>query len=556
MSKSLIKNVKGVKSSKAVPTPVQQPIIQVNQVNVPSKLEGPTTKKLSSISDEVSLEAEFKVSNSLNETSISISSESKVEAKPMVQKAKPVPKVEKQEEEIPLEVVVEQPVRVKKTIQVSEEIQKHPKLGEMYAKQGGQIEIDNYDGGTSSTFESMNLDAKLLNNIFIELKWQLPSPIQGVGLVPLTEGRDLLAQAPTGTGKTGAYGVATVQRLIKLMKADKKNFKGCQAIILSPARELTNQIFDVLCKLTKNTSITVASHIGGGGIPDSRGAKYNHNVKDNTPLYNENIVVACVGRLDFLSSKFADSQYYGVDKIDLSKVKLLILDEADTMLSAGNIEGILHIVESCPDNIQTALYSATISDAIRDISTKFLENAVTMLIKKENISMENIRQFNVKTKEESKIVVVENVLKVCGGQVVIFCNRVFRVDYLYEEITKMGIKVGRIHGEMLQSDRTKAMDEFHRGVTRVLIGTEVISRGIDTVVNLVINFDLPLNVENYVHRCGRTGRFASEGRALNILTDTDGSQLNTILYHYPKIKFETYTVFLSILSTSISGANI
>ena len=456
----------------------------------------------------------------------------------------------------PISVSLEKEIAVK-TVHVRKERQEKQRIAPppesatnatintMYKKLGGTIEMSGYEATPCHNFSSMGLKPDLLNAIFTKLRWEFPSPIQSIGISPVIDGRDLICQAQAGTGKTATYMIAGLQNI-------EERVKHCQIIVLSPTRELTEQTYEVTKSLASCMDVSVAAHIGGNITKDERGVSYIHNVMPDdasigtysTPAYEEQIVVATPGRLWMLLKR---------NILDASHVKLMILDEADKMLSQGFMDDIINIFKKVPQSIQIALYSATLSHEIKTIAQEFMNNPVSILVSTEYVVLDNQAQYAIKVANEaSKEEVVTNIFKTTAvGQVIIFCNRKFKVDHVTEFIKSTGISVGCIHSDMDQSKRDETMTKFRNGQIKVLVGTDLIARGIDTVVNLVINYDIPSDAEQYVHRIGRTGRFGKEGSVINIIAEDDAEKIRRItnLYRIKMLGFDKFVAKSSISRT-------
>ena len=393
-------------------------------------------------------------------------------------------------------------------------------------------------------FEDMGLNDKLLKAIY-EMGWNMPSPIQQYGILPFLQGRDILCKSHTGTGKTGTY-------LIPIINNINITNKFCQAMVLTPSRELSLQIFNDACKLAMYTEITIAAHIGGNTkrILDSRGVNYSHNVKPiqnaeltlyKYPIYQEHIIIGTPGRCGDLIN---------TQTIDGSNMSSIVLDEADKMLNqsnrAGFINDILTILNANKKNThaQLALYSATINNEIIQISDNFLTNPVKILVPQENTIAENSIQYTaVINNENEKSNIINTIFKTANvGQVIIFCNRKQKIDSIAEIIKNLDIPYGQIHSDMTQQEREASLLLFRNKNIKIMIATEIIARGIDTHVDLVINFDIPIKIEDYVHRIGRTGRYGKFGTIINIVDKEEFQKLSKIasVYQTTLEPFSTY----------------
>ena len=460
---------------------------------------------------------------------------------PVQQKIKPVVVVEETTPEELLNSLKSESVKIvnskknngKISIVTPDKSNMNTTISEMYEKLGSSTQITGYDEGIQrNTFDDMKLDPRILKAIYGNMKWEYPSPIQAVGTMPLIEGRDVLCQAQAGTGKTATYMIPALQMI-------NPAINGCQVIILSPTRELSEQTFNIGVQLAIHTDISIASHIGGNITRDKRGVTYEHNIRPNEKdeyevgFYKENIVIATPGRLLMLLKK-------GYIKSD--DIKLVILDEADNILSYGFMDDIGKIFRQVPENIQVALYSATLAPEIIELSVKFMMNPVQILVhKQENIMTDNQTQYTVQVADDrDKLEILSDIFSTGTntGQTIIFCNKKYTVNDIYKHIKSLGLQVGCINSEMEQSKREESMRRFREGKDKVLIGTDVIARGIDTDVNTVVNFDIPNIPTQFVHRCGRTGRFGKHGNVINIVNKEERDKLARIIHRYNIKPFE------------------
>jgi translation initiation factor 4A len=237
------------------------------------------------------------------------------------------------------------------------------------------------------------------------------------------------------------------------------------------------------------------------------------------------VVVGTPGRvLDMINKKI----------LNLSYLKIFVLDEADEMLSRGFLDSIRQIITFIPENCQVALFSATMPQEIMGITGKFMNNPAKILVKREELTLEGIRQYYIPMKKEWKIEILLNLYKMMEiTQAIIYCNTKKTVDYVTEELIKKGFVVSSMHGELPQQDRDKIMKEFRIGASRVLVTTDLLARGIDVYqVSLVINYDIPRQRETYIHRIGRSGRFGRKGTAINFVAPEDKDELENIQKFY------------------------
>ncbi|CAF0823076.1 unnamed protein product [Didymodactylos carnosus] len=357
-------------------------------------------------------------------------------------------------------------------------------------------------------FDQMNLREPLLRGIY-GYGFERPSAIQQRAIKPCILGRDVIAQAQSGTGKTATFAISILQQL-------DLDFKECQALILAPTRELAQQIQKVVLALGDYMNASCHACIGGT------------NVRDDIKRLEQGvqIVVGTPGRVfDMLNRQALRNK----------NIKMFVLDEADEMLSRGFKEQIYDVFTTMPQNIQVILLSATMPSDVLDVTTKFMNDPIKILVKKEELTLEGIRQFYVTVEREDwKLDTLCDLYETLTiTQAVIFCNTRRKVDWLTEKMRSRDFTVSAMHGDMDQKERDVIMKEFRTGSSRVLITTDLLARGIDVQqVSLVINYDLPNNRENYIHRIGRGGRFGRKGVAINFVTDEDRRTLRDIEQFY------------------------
>lgn len=382
----------------------------------------------------------------------------------------------------------------------------HPEMSETHSAENGVID-SNYDQ-VATTFDQLNLKPEILRGIF-GLGFEAPSAIQQRAILPITDGRDVLAQAQSGTGKTATFSISALQRIDETLKKT-------QALIMAPTRELALQIQKVVLSLALHMDVTVHACIGGTSVGDDIKALEA----------GAQIVVGTPGRVyDMVERGF----------FKVKDVKMFIMDEADEMLSAGFKEQIYNVLKYLPQETQLVLLSATMPAEVLTVATTFLRNPVKILVKKDELTLEGIKQFYVDVEEEQwKFDCLSDLYdSISVTQAVIFCNTRRKVEELAEKLTENNFTVSYIHSDMSQQDRDKIMTEFRTGSSRILIATDLLARGIDVQqVSLVINYDLPDNYENYIHRIGRGGRFGRKGVAINLLTSEDVAKMREIEMFY------------------------
>jgi ATP-dependent RNA helicase DeaD len=346
------------------------------------------------------------------------------------------------------------------------------------------------------TFADLGLSETVVKTL-TALGYEEPTPVQRAAIVPLVEGHDILAQAATGTGKTAAFSLPILTRL-----ADDFKGKKCVALVLTPTRELCMQVAESVHKYGKGTGVQVLPIYGGQSMEPQLRALHR----------GAHVVVATPGRaLDHLRRK----------TLDLTNVKMVILDEADEMLDMGFAEDLEAILESVPEGHQTALFSATMPPRIAKIAETHLTNPKRVTIPKVTVSGELplVRQVAYVTPRSQKLTVLERVLDMeAPTSALVFCRMRNEVDELTERLNAHGHRAEAIHGGLSQQARDRVMKKFKDGTAELLIATDVAARGLDIKhLSHVINFDMPAAPEAYVHRIGRTGRAGKSGVAISLV---------------------------------------
>lgn len=343
------------------------------------------------------------------------------------------------------------------------------------------------------TFKQLKLHERLLKALDDE-GYKTPTPIQTDSIPSLLEGRDLLGCAQTGTGKTAAFALPILNSLLE----DEVNYRKTRALILSPTRELAIQIRDSFRAYGKYTHFKCSVILGG----------VNQQSQINVLKKGVDVIVATPGRLlDLIKQK----------KVDLSDVKFLVLDEADTMLDMGFIHDVRQIISHVKKDRQTMLFSATMPDAILGLVNEFMKNHVTVKTSAVSSAAPKITQKLYLVDSNNKVKLLLNILK----QENILSSLVFTrtkrgANKLSESLAKSGIKAEVIHGNKSQNARVAALKNFKSGKSKVLIATDIAARGIDiNELSHVINYEMPSMAETYVHRIGRTGRAGLEGTAIS-----------------------------------------
>lgn len=359
------------------------------------------------------------------------------------------------------------------------------------------------------SWDDMGLNQELLRGIYA-YGFEKPSEIQQRGIPSILTGKDCICQAQSGRGKTATFTVSVLQRLdiSRLIP---------QALILAPTRELAQQIHKVLKCVGDYTGVVSHVCVGGTVMSDDRKA-----LKSGV-----HVVVGTPGRVfDMINRGYLDTRELG----------MFVLDEADEMLSKGFKDQICDIFEKLPGKAQTVLVSATMPNEIREMAEQFMRKPViSVLVKTEELTLEGIKQFYVDVgKEDDKLQTLCDLYETLTiSQAIIYCNSRRKVDWLTQEMSARDFTVSSLHADMNGPERALIMREFRSGSSRVLITTDLLARGIDVQqVSLVINYDLPGNRENYLHRIGRSGRFGRKGVAINFITQQSAEVLQGIMQFF------------------------
>mmetsp|Transcript_5704 Transcript_5704/g.7420 ORF Transcript_5704/g.7420 Transcript_5704/m.7420 type:complete len:398 (-) Transcript_5704:57-1250(-) len=357
-------------------------------------------------------------------------------------------------------------------------------------------------------FDNMNLKTDLLRGIYA-LGFEKPSPIQQRAILPLIQGFDTIAQAQSGTGKTATFSIGILQQIDTTVLE-------CQALILAPTRELAQQIQKVVEALGSYLKAQCHSCIGGTRV----------SLDIEKLQEGVHIVVGTPGRVyDMLSRNVLRPH----------TIKVFVLDEADDMLSRGFREQIYAIFTRLPRSVHVGLFSATMPPEALEITERFMNHPVKILVQRAELTLEGIKQFYVDVAvEHNKLETLCDLYDTVNiTQAVIFCNTRRKVDWLSEQMRNRQFVVSSTHGDISQKERDIILEEFRSGSSRVLITTDLLSRGIDVQqVSLVINYDIPGNLESYIHRIGRSGRFGRKGVAINFLAADDFAVLREIEKFY------------------------
>ncbi|KAK0570383.1 hypothetical protein LWI29_000313 [Acer saccharum] len=380
------------------------------------------------------------------------------------------------------------------------------KMNELLSEEGNEF-FTSYEESFES-FDKMGLQENLLRGIYA-YGFEKPSAIQQRGIVPFCKGLDVIQQAQSGTGKTATFCSGILQQL-------SYELVQCQALVLAPTRELAQQIEKVMRALGDYLGVRVHACVGGTSVREDQ-----RILSDGV-----HVVVGTPGRVfDMLRRQSLRSD----------NIKMFVLDEADEMLSRGFKDQMYDIFQHLPPKIQVGVFSATMPPEALEITRKFMNKPVRILVKRDELTLEGIKQFHVNVgKEDYKLDTLCDLYETLAiTQSVIFVNTRRKVDWLTDQMRSRDHTVSATHGDMEQNARDIIMREFRSGSSRVLITTDLLARGIDVQqVSLVINYDLPTQPENYLHRIGRGGRFGRKGAAINFVTNEDEKMLGDIQRFY------------------------
>ena len=375
-------------------------------------------------------------------------------------------------------------------------------------------EITINEGGNDikiiETWDEFDLKDDLLRGVFAN-GFETPSQIQKQAILPIIEKRDLIAQAPSGTGKTGAFTIGALQRI-------DISSKTTQVLVMAPTHELVRQISGVISVIgNMMEGLVVKTLIGGTSVMDD-----SAELRRNTP----HVIIGSVGRVsDMIRRKY----------IRTSDIKLFVLDEADEMLSGGFLDNIYQMFHMFNTDLQVAIFSATLPTEIIDLTNRFMRKPVKITLEAEKLNLDGIQQYYIALpSDQSKLDTLKDLFGTLHlKQTIVYSNSVNRVIDLYDAMRNDDHSVCCIHSSMTTDERKKAIAEFRAGSYRILISSNLTARGIDVQqVSVVINFDIPRDVHSYLHRIGRSGRWGRKGLAINFVTKDDISTMKAIETHY------------------------
>lgn len=362
--------------------------------------------------------------------------------------------------------------------------------------------------GEDAGFDDLNINENILRGVYA-YGFEKPSAIQVKAIPKIIAGGDTIAQAQSGTGKTGAFSISLLSKI-------DETLDNTQCIVIVPTHELADQIFTVIKELSSYSNIKTIKLIGKTSI--------NSSIQDLQS--NPHVIVGTPGRiLDMISRKF----------LYTDKIKMLVFDEADEILSYGFKDTIYSIVQTIPRDSQICLFSATLPKDVLELTNKFMNEPEMILVKKEQLTLEGIKQFFVNVKHSDwKYDVIADLYDIINvGQCIIYINNKSKILEINERLLKDNFPVSYITGDRTADERKKIMNDFRSGQIRILLSTDLLSRGIDVQqLSLVINYDLPKEKETYIHRIGRSGRYGRKGVAINLITERDTEELKFIESFY------------------------
>jgi len=352
-------------------------------------------------------------------------------------------------------------------------------------------------------FEDLPLTPEIMKGIE-ELGFSNLFPIQAQAIIPLLEGKDVIGQAQTGTGKTAAFGIPMVERI-------NPNIKRVQGLVLAPTRELAIQVAERISRFSRYTKLKVLPVYGGESI----------NKQIRALDRGVHIVVGTPGRL-------IDHLRRGT--LNLSSTKVVVLDEADRMLDMGFIDDINYILSRVPEDRQLSLFSATIDQSVMNVCHRYMKNPEKILVSKDEIALTQLNQYYMLVNPRNKLEYLLDILKRNNmGKAIIFCNTRRGTDWLAHKLNRYGYDARPLHGGFTQAQRDHVSNSFRNGKLKMLIATDVAARGLDIQgITHIINYDVPLDALVYFHRIGRTARMGNDGTAITLVGYGEMAELSKI----------------------------
>jgi superfamily II DNA/RNA helicase len=346
-------------------------------------------------------------------------------------------------------------------------------------------------------FDKLVLNQDILKGLYLN-GFNVPSSIQVRGIDSITSNKDCIIQSQSGTGKTATF-------LIGILNVLYKNPTN-KVLILTPTRELANQVFSVASKLVEHSNITIDQCVGGTEIK----------------TINSNIIIGTIGRVLHMIE---------IKKLPINSITNFIIDEADNMTNEKDSLEFNKLINQIPKNCQKILISATLTQSVFKVTDKIMINPLKLLLKNSDVSVDLISQFYIDVEvEEYKFDVFIDIYNLISTtQAIIFCNTIRKVQWLEEQLKAQNFSITTIHGKMTQQERNNIVQEFRDGKTRLLLTTDLLARGIDVPqVNLVICFDMPPDKETYIHRIGRCGRFNKKGVSVSFIKMNDNNDMKLL----------------------------
>jgi superfamily II DNA/RNA helicase len=345
-------------------------------------------------------------------------------------------------------------------------------------------------------FDNLVNNPDILKGLYLN-GFNAPSAIQVKGIDAISTGKDCIIQSQSGTGKTATFLIGILNNI---HNSNKK------ALILTPTRELANQVYTVASLLTSHSSVSLSLCVGGTEI------KY----------YNTDIVIGTIGRvLHMISAK----------RLNLENITNFVIDEADHMTNEKDSVELNSLIQLIPQSAQKVLISATLTHTVFKVTDRIMKNPIKILLKNSDVAVDLISQFYIDVEvEENKFDVFIDIYNLISTtQAIIFCNTIRKVQWLEEQLKAQNFSITTIHGKMTQQERNSIVQEFRDGKTRLLLTTDLLARGIDVPqVNLVICFDMPPDKETYIHRIGRCGRFNKKGVSISFIKLSDQSDMKLL----------------------------
>jgi superfamily II DNA/RNA helicase len=354
-----------------------------------------------------------------------------------------------------------------------------------------------------NNFDKLVLDQDILKGLYLN-NFNSPSNIQIKGIEAIKSGKDCIIQSQSGTGKTVTFLIGIINKLY--------NTNG-RILILTPTRELANQIYTVASNITKYSQYSISLCVGGTEIKNQ----------------NSSIIIGTLGRIHhMISSK----------RLNINSITNFVIDEADNMAKEKDCEELNNLINILPESCQKVLISATLTHSVFKVTDRIMKDPVKILLKNSDVAVDLISQFYIDVElEENKFDVFIDIYNLISTtQAIIFCNTIRKVQWLEEQLKAQNFSITTIHGKMTQLERNNIVQEFRDGKTRLLLTTDLLARGIDIPqVNLVICFDMPPDKETYIHRIGRCGRFGKKGVSISFIKmgdQTDLKLLNLMKHTY------------------------